>query len=87
MCLIEAATGADEHAKAMIAILVEHPGAALLPLQGSDWAKSEPAPNPTASGHGLQQRDSVRVLRVARVARTRVGIRTLGSAFRAFRIG
>lgn len=39
LCLIEAATGADEHAHAMIAVLTEHPAAAALPLDTADWRR------------------------------------------------
>lgn len=37
LCLIEAATGADEHGLSMLDILTGHPDAELLPLYGDDW--------------------------------------------------
>jgi hypothetical protein len=37
LCLIEAATGADDHARAMLTILTEHADATPLPLDGADW--------------------------------------------------
>jgi hypothetical protein len=37
LCLIEAATGADEHALAMLDLLTGHPDAALLPLDPDQW--------------------------------------------------
>jgi hypothetical protein len=39
LCLVEAATGAAEHARSLLAVLTEHPHAELLPLDPAQWQR------------------------------------------------